>query len=101
MVVVITSADTINWNAETATDKKINEIANILKTRQGEIPYMRRVGISDEYIDNPITAIKPALINNITAAINENVENVILHNIDFSGGNSAGDFIIKVVCEIE
>ena len=100
MIAVITSADEINWNAETYEDKKINEIANILKTRKGEIPFMRELGISDEFIDKPITVIKPALINQITAEISENVENVKLQSVDILAGDSVGDFEIKVVCEI-
>lgn len=100
MFVTVTSEDLVNWNANTEAEKKINEIANILKTRKGEIPFMRGVGISDEFIDKPITAIKPALINEITAAINDNVENARLKSVEILGGENMGDYKIKVVCEI-
>ena len=100
MVVEITSSDFIDWNAKTETDKKINEIANLLKTRLGEIPFLRGVGISDKYIDNPISAIKPVLINDITATIDANVENATLQSVEILSGKAVGDYYIKVVCEI-
>ena len=100
-IVEITSEDLIDWNAAGATEKKISEIANILKTRLGEIPFMRDVGISDEFIDKPINTIKPALINDVTAVINDYVEGAKLLSIDILNGESIGDYKIKVVCEIE
>lgn len=100
MIAVITSEDNIIWDAKTETEKKINEIATILKTRKGEIPFMRGLGISDDFIDKPITIIKPALTNEITAAINDDIENVRLQSVDFVEGDYLGDYIIKVVCEI-
>lgn len=99
-LITITSDDLINWNAKTKTEKKVSEIANILKTRKGEIPFMRGVGISDEFIDNPITTIKPALINDITAVIRETVDNVSLQSVEIIANESVGDYTIKVVCEI-
>ena len=101
MIITVSSNDKINWNTKTETEKKVNEISNLLKTRISEIPFMRGVGISDEFIDNPITLIKPALINEITAVINDNTEGVSLHSVDILNGEISGDFYIKVVCEIE
>ena len=100
-VVIITSDDAINWTAKTEREMKINQIANICKTRKGESPFLREVGIADDFIDKPITLIKPALINEITAEINENVEGVGLQSIDIINGDISGNFIIKVVCDIE
>jgi hypothetical protein len=100
MIYEVTSDEVINWNPKTYEEKKINHVANILKTKKSEIPFMRDVGISDNYIDKPITIIKPALINDITAAINEYVYGVTLRSVNFSS-SSTGDIIIKVVFEIE
>lgn len=100
MIVEITSENVIDWNAKTETEKKIKQIANILKIRKGEIPFMRGVGISDEFIDKPITLIKSALINEITAAIHENIDNVSIKSIDILDSKIIGDYTIKVVCEI-
>lgn len=100
-LITISSEDAINWNAKTATEKKINQVANILKTRKGEIPFLRGVGMSDEYIDKPISLIKPILINNITETIRDNVEGVSLHSVNFTNIEATGNFTIKVVCDIE
>lgn len=101
MIIEVTSKDAINWNARTETEKKINEIANILKTRVGEIPFMRDVGISDEYVDNPISIIQPVIINDITDAISEYVDGVTVDDVEIVNGENVGDFHIKVVCIIE
>lgn len=98
--ITISSKDVINWNAESYIEKKINEISSLLKTRLGEIPFLRDKGISDEFIDKPITLIKPALINDITAVINENVEDVVLQSVEILSGETVGDYYVKVVCEI-
>ncbi len=99
-LITISSEDVINWNAESYTEKKINEISSLLKTRLGEIPFLRDKGVSDEFIDKPITLIKPALINDITAVINENVEDVTLKSVEILSGETVGDYYVKVVCEI-
>ena len=101
MIITITNNDNINWNAETYVDKKINEILGVIKAKKGEIPFLRGVGISDEYVDNPISIIKPVLINDITATINEFVNGVTLQNVEILSGETVGDYNIKVVCKIE
>lgn len=101
MIFEISSEDVINWNARTYAEKKVNQVANILKVIKGEIPFMRDVGISDNYIDKPITLIKPALINDITDTINENIYGVTLQSVNFLNSDITGNIIIKVVCEIE
>ena len=101
MIIEVTSRDVINWNARTVVEKKVNEIANILKTKIGEIPFMRAVGISDEYIDNPITIINPVLINDVTDAISEYVDGVTVNDVDIVSGETVGDFYIKAVCIFE
>lgn len=100
MIAEITSADAINWNAKTYYDKKINEISNLVKTRLGELPFMRGVGLSDEYIDKPITVIETVLMNEVKAVITENVEDVTVLDVICYNAETTGDFIIKVVCEI-
>lgn len=100
MRVEITSEDVINWNAKTYIENKINQIANLIKLRIGDLPFMRGVGLSDEYIDKPITAIDAVLTNDIKAVINDNMEDVTVLSVDFYTGETSNDFIIKVVCDI-
>ena len=100
MIVEITSEDIINWNAKTYIEKKKSEIANLIKLRVGDLPFMRGVGLSDEYIDKPITDISAVLTNDIKAVINDNMEDTTVLSVDFSTGETSNDFIIKVVCDI-
>ena len=100
MRVEITSEDGINWSAKTDIEKKVNEISNLIKLRVGDLPFMRGVGLSDEYIDKPITAVHAVLTNDIKAVINDNIEDVTVLSVDFSTGETNNDFIIKVVCNI-
>lgn len=100
MIVTISSDSTIDWNAKTKQDKKINQVLNLIKTRKGEIPFLRDLGLSNEYIDNPIPHIKPILTNEIMELIAENVTDTRVLSVDFIGGDESGDFNIKVVCEI-
>lgn len=99
MIIEITSDNEINWNAKTEEEKKVNEIICLVKTRLGEIPFLRNIGVSDEFIDKPITLIKPVLINDITAVISENVKDVTLQAVEILAGESVGDYYVKVVCE--
>ena len=100
MIVEITSENVINWNAKTDIENKINQISNLIKLRVGDLPFVRGVGLSDEYIDKPITAISAVLTNEIKAVINDNMEDVTVLSVDFSTGETSNDFIIKVVCDI-
>ena len=99
--VTITSDDKINWSSNTPIEKKINQINNIIRIKKGEVPFKRRLGISDTFVDNPITMIKPALINEVRNEISKNVEGVDIYTVDIVSGESSCDFKIKVVCEIE
>lgn len=100
MIVEITSEDIINWNAKTDIEKKKSQISNLIKLRVGDLPFMRGVGLSDEYIDKPITDVRAVLTNDIKAVINDNMEDATVLSVDFSTGETNNDFIIKVVCDI-
>lgn len=100
MIIEISNNDVIDWNADTETAEKINQIVCILKTMEGEIPFYRNTGISEDLIGKPINTIKPVLINNVTEVIHNNVSNVAVKSVIFETGESIGDYNIKVVCEI-
>lgn len=100
MIIEISSSDVIDWNATTEEAKKVNQIACILKTLKGEIPFYRSTGISNDLIGKPINHIKPVLVNNVMETVHDNVSDVKVKTVIVEDAESTGDYNIKVVCEI-
>lgn len=99
MIIDVSTNTSINWQAK-GYEKIADNVANILKTRISEVPYLRDMGISSEYIDMPITEIKGALISDAIEAITIYEPRAAVKEIDVEEASVEGDIIIKVVIEV-
>ena len=99
MIIKVDSASSINWQAK-GYDKIADNVANILKTKLSEVPYMRDMGIDSDYLDMPISDIKGQLISNAIEVISIYEPRATVKEIDIEMLTAAGDIIIKVVIEV-
>ena len=99
MIISVTSNTDINWAAK-GSDKIADNVANILKTRIGDVPYMRGLGVSPGYIDMPVTDIKGQLISDAVSAIAEYEPRATVKEIEIVEADQSGEITIKVVIEI-
>jgi len=99
MILQINSEEQINWNPTPIGQIK-NNILNILKTKKGEIPYMRDMGINSDFIDKPISINKGTLITDVIQNIHTYEPRAKVKEVSIDDVTD-GDVNIKVVVEIE
>ncbi|QNU67269.1 hypothetical protein EHE19_001615 [Ruminiclostridium herbifermentans] len=98
MLIKVDSASSINWQAK-GYEKIADNVANILKTKMSEVPYMRDMGIDSDYMDMPITEVKGQIISNAIEVISYEPR-VTVKEIEIEGVTAIGDILIKVVIEV-
>lgn len=99
LILTASTQDSVNWGA-TGYEKISDNVANILKTRKYEIPYMREFGISPDFIDSPLEEMKGLLTSNIIELVEEYEPRVKVKDVEFINSDNTGNVDIKVVFEI-
>lgn len=99
MILKINSTDKINWNP-TPIGQILNNVINILNIVKGEIPYMRQMGISSDFIDKPINENKGALITDVIQNIHIYEPRAKVKEVNINVATN-DDVNIEVVIEIE
>ena len=100
MATIITTNSAINWTA-TGYERKIDCVANILKTKIGEVPFMRGMGIDPLYIDTPISISKGKIISDAVDAIQTYEPRATIDTIEVETADYNGELEIKVVVEFD
>ncbi len=99
MIINVNSNSEINWQA-VGYEKIADNVANILKTRLSEVPYMRDMGINPDYMDMPISEVKGLIISDALEAISSYEPRAEVIEIDVVDTTAEGDLVIKVVIEV-
>ena len=99
MTMEVSTSKAINWNAS-GYAKIVDNVANILKTKKGEVPYAREMGIDPAYIDSPLSISKGGIISDTVTAIAAYETRAAVEEIDITDVNENGDIAIKVVISI-
>ena len=102
MAIVTISTEQIgelNWSA-TGTERKVQNVLNILRTFKSEVAYNRSFGISSEMIDKPIDEARAILAEDLTTNIEQNVSGVRLVSLTIEEITETGDISAKVTIEV-
>lgn len=100
IVTINTAQETaLNWGAK-GTDRKVQNVLNIMRTYQGEVAYNRPLGISSDIIDKPIDDVRAIIAADLANNIEQNVQGVNIVSIDVSEAPETGDFIFIVKIEV-
>lgn len=97
-IVRISSNDNlIDWGA-TDTDRIIQNVKNILRTRRFEVPFMREMGLSPDHTDNSLNHIKSELEKDIIETVKayESRANVLEVTIDSIDADGHCDITVKL-----
>lgn len=90
-------AEGLNWNAK-GTERKVQNVLNILRTYKGEVAYNRPLGISSDIIDKPIDEVRAILAEDLITNIEQNVTGVRL--ISLSVDEAQEDIVITATIEV-
>lgn len=92
-------ANALNWSAK-GTERKVQNVLNILRTYQGEVAYNRSLGISSEIIDKPIDEARAIISEDLITNIEQNVSGVRLISLSVEEAKDTGDISITAVIEV-
>lgn len=102
MAVVTIDTETnavLNWSAK-GTERKVQNVLNILRTYKGEVAYNRSFGISSEIIDKPIDEVRAIIAEDLATNIEQNVSGVRLISLSVDGITETGEISIKATIEV-
>jgi hypothetical protein len=89
----------LNWSAK-GTERKIQNVMNIIRTYKGEVAYNRSLGISSEIIDKPIDEVRAIMAEDLASNIEQNVCHVRISALSVDVVTETGDISITVSIEV-
>lgn len=99
IVTVYNNDNSIDWKA-TGTDRIIQNVRNIIRTRNFEVPFIPLMGINHEFIDSLPQKIKAELADHITEVINTYEPRVSVKDVRIESCDENGDYVIAVELEV-
>lgn len=100
IVTIDTGTNTpLDWGAR-GTERKVQNVLNILRTYKGEVAYNRSLGISSEIIDKPIDEARAIMAEDLITNIEQNVSGVRLISLSVEEATETGDIEIKATIEV-
>lgn len=92
-------ANALNWSAK-GTERKVQNVLNIMRTYKGEVAYNRPLGISSEIIDKPIDEARAMIAEDLITNIEQNVSGVRLISLSVEEAKDTGDISITATIEV-
>lgn len=100
MIVKVNSNDnSIDWGV-TGTERIIQNVKNILRTRHFEVPFMPRLGINHEFIESTPQMMKSELSNQVIDVINAFEPRATVLAVKIENCDENGDYTISVELEV-
>lgn len=100
MIITVSSNDSsLNWTA-TGNERIVQNVLNIIRTRTYEVPFMRDLGINEDYIDSRHGEMNTDFIGHVTEVINEYEPRANVVDARVSSCDENGDYIISVDLEV-
>lgn len=100
MTVRVYSNDTtIDWKA-TGEDRIVQNVKNILRTRQFEVPFLRDMGINPDFISASMNEMKSEFEAHVIDVIRANEERANVISVKIESFDENGNYIIAVDLEV-
>lgn len=100
MIVTIYSNDeSLDWGAA-GSERIVQNVKNILRTKTFEVPFMRDFGINPDFIDSTTHSMKSEFINHVISVIEVNEPKAKVLDVHFDSYDANGEYIISVSLEV-
>ncbi|WP_145517812.1 GPW/gp25 family protein [Yersinia mollaretii] len=73
----------VNWSPSSVVEEVMQNVAMIISTAAGSVPYDRQLGISGDAIDAPPLVVRAAITREIIQKISRYEPRAIIHEISF------------------
>lgn len=90
---VTVASQQINWSPKNVVDEVLQNVATILATQVGTVPYSRRLGVNVALVDSPMPVFIAAATREIIQKISEFEPRAIIHSVSFEGADSVDGVI--------
>lgn len=98
-VTIYSNDNSIDWGA-TDSERIIQNVRNIIRTRHFEVPFIPLMGINHEFIDSLPKKIKTELSTHVTEVINTYEPRVNVLDVRIESCDENGDYVIAVELEV-
>ena len=100
MIYKISTADTtIEWGL-TGAERIVQNVLNIIRTRMYEVPFMRKMGIDPDYIDNTLSYVQNNIENDVISLVEEYEPRATIISAVLAGFDDNGNYIINAEVEV-
>ena len=100
MIITIYSNDeSLDWGAA-GTERIVQNVKNILRTKAFEVPFMRDFGVNPDFIDSTTRSIKSEFINHVINVIEANEPKAKVLDVQLTSFDDNGEYIISVSLEV-
>lgn len=98
-VTIYSNDNSIDWEAK-GTDRIIQNVRNIVRTRCFEVPFIPLMGINHEFIDSIPQKIKAEISAHVTEVITTYEPRVSVVDVRIESCDENGDYVIAVDLEV-
>lgn len=98
-ITVYSNDASIDWKA-TGVERIIQNVKNLVRTRQFEVPFMRNLGVNPDIIDANKEMIKTDIAKHIQEMINTYENRVTVGDVRIESCDENGEYIIAVELEV-
>lgn len=98
-VTVYSNDGTINWKA-TGAERIVQNVQNLLRTRQFEVPFMRELGINPDFIDAAPHSIQTDFVAHVTELIEDGEPRASVLDVRIETCDGNGGYVIAVDLEV-
>lgn len=84
----------INWAPSNVVEEVLQNVATILSTQIGTVPYSRTLGVSTSLVDNPMPAFIAAATREVIQKVSEFEPRAIIHTVSYEDSDT-GDGAIR------
>lgn len=100
MIVTVSSNDvSLNWLA-TGEERIVQNVLNIIRTKQHEVPFMSGLGINHDYVDSTLSESKHDLISHVKSIIEAYEPRAKVNDVIIDSCDENGNYIISVELEV-
>lgn len=99
IVTVYSNNNDIDWSA-TGADRIVQNVVNILRTRQHEVPFMSGMGINQDYIDTDTQQMKARFLSHVREVITAYESRAKVVDVRIDSCNDDGEYVIAVDLEV-
>lgn len=91
---IVSNTFRVNWAPKSVVDEVLQNVAVILATQIGTVPFSRKLGISTNLLDAPVPVSQAMLTREVIQKIGQFEPRAIIYTVRFEPSSSAKDGVI-------